>query len=102
MTPEGKVKKKIIEFLDGIPSIIYELRQAGGWSYKKGRADLWGIYNGRHFEVEVKAPFGQPSMLQLEWEKKVKNSGGLYWRGDSLIDFKLWFIKTFGGDFNGV
>ena len=91
MTPEGKVKKRITDFLDGIPDLEYELRQAGGWNYKKGKADIWFVYRGIHFEVEVKAPGGHPSALQLTNETKYKNAGALYWRGDSSVDFQYWF-----------
>lgn len=94
MTPEGYVKKNIVKFLDSIPNLKYELRQAGGFNYKKGRPDLWFVYNGRHYEVEVKAPGGYPGSLQLKAESEFKAAGAQYWRGESSADFKEWFMKS--------
>lgn len=91
MTPEGRVKKKIVDYLETVPNLIYELRQAGGWAYKKGKPDLWFVYNGRHFEIEVKAPGGQPSSLQIFNEMKFLNAGSYYWRGESAENFIEWF-----------
>ena len=93
MTPEGKVKEKIVKFLDSIPNLVRESRQAGGWNYKKGRPDFWFLYNGTHYEVEVKAPGGHPSALQLINEAKYKAAGAVYWRGESAVDFINWFIE---------
>lgn len=65
-TPERKVKKKIIEYLKA-HDICHEPREAGGFTYRKGRADLWLVYEGYHVEVEVKAPGGTMSAMQYKW-----------------------------------
>ena len=81
-TPEKKVQNKIISFCKkledrGYP-IYCERRQAGGFSYKSGQADLYIIYNGQHIEVEVKKQDGKQKSLQLKWEEKCKKLNFLY------------------------
>ena len=76
MTPENKVKEKIIKYFKtlqdkGLP-LFYERRQAGGFSYKKGLPDLYFVYKGRHIELELKSDNGEPSSMQLMWQRKFK------------------------------
>lgn len=44
----------------------------------KGMADLWGLYNGVHFEIEIKTGRAKQSKDQKKWEKVVKSLGGHY------------------------
>ena len=71
-TPERKVKKKIVEYIEGLQKsgvhIYYEPRGVGGYVYKKGQPDYWLVYNGRHIEIEVKAPGGEQSAMQIKWQ----------------------------------
>ena len=70
-TPERKVKKKLIDYIEGLKKsgipIYYEPRSAGGFTYRKGLPDLWIVYCGRHIEIEVKAPGGVQSTMQIKW-----------------------------------
>lgn len=100
MTPEKAVQTKIINFLKTIPGLIYERRQAGGFNYRAGLPDLWFLYKGIHCEVEVKAPGGEPSSLQLKQERSFLNAGAKYWRGDDSAKFDAWFRAVFDGDFH--
>ena len=95
MTPEKKVQNQIINFLDNQNNLVYERRQAGGFNYKAGRPDVWFVFNGRHCEVEVKAPGGVVGSLQLKHEAALKQAGSLYWRGNSFADFLVWFNSIF-------
>lgn len=95
MTPEKQVQNKIIDFLKTKPGLVYERRQAGGFNYKSGLPDIWFVYRGRHCEVEVKAPGGEPSSLQLKQEVAFLLAGASYWRGDNLADFTKWFENVF-------
>ena len=95
MTPEKRVQNKIIDFLKSIPNLQYERRQAGGFNYHKGAPDIWFVYNGRHCEIEVKAPGGHPSSLQLKAEESYLKAGAYYWRGDNHMDFIDFFNQAF-------
>lgn len=95
MTPEKHVQNKIIDFLKTIPCLVYERRQAGGFNYKAGLPDLWFVYRGVHVEIEVKAPGGEPSSLQIKQEARFELAGANYWRGDSAADFTKWFESVF-------
>ena len=79
MTPEKEVQNKIIAYLkklekEGKP-IYTERRQAGGFSYKMGIADVYTVVNGIHVEIEVKRPGGQLRPMQEKWRDlcKAKN-----------------------------
>lgn len=95
MTPEKKVQNQIIDFLENQNNLVYERRQAGGFNYRAGLPDVWFVFNGRHCEVEVKAPGGVVGSLQLKHEAAFKQAGSLYWRGDSFSDFLAWFNFNF-------
>lgn len=77
MTPEKKIQNSIIKYFkdlqkQGYPVFI-ERRQAGGFSYKKGEADLYVVINGLHIEIEVKAENGEQSVMQEKWESFCKS-----------------------------
>lgn len=60
MTPEKQVQNAIVEYAkqlykEGKP-IYIERRQAGGFNYRMGIPDLYVVANGKHIEIEVKAP----------------------------------------------
>ena len=96
MTPEKRVQNAIVDFLKTKPGIYIERRNAGGLGYKAGRPDLWFVWQGRHCEVEVKAPGGTAGSLQLKHEDALVAAGSCYWRGDSLTGFVQWFGSIFG------
>ena len=83
-TPEAKVKKRITDYFKELQKLDYpvyfEVRQAGGWSYKEGLPDIFGSFYGMHFEIEVKQLTGEARARQEEWERKFKQMGNLYLR----------------------
>lgn len=91
ITSEKKVQNKIISFCKKLENLGYpiycERRQAGGFSYKAGQADLYIIYNGQHIEIEVKKENGKQKELQLKWEEKCKRLNCLYILADSFDSF---------------
>lgn len=95
MTPEKHVQNAIITYLkklenQGYP-LMHERRQAGGFSYKKGQADLYAVYNGLHIEIEVKAIGGHQSTMQEKWEAKCKSLGIPYLCVDNVQDVINYF-----------
>ena len=99
MTEEGRIQASIEKYLKslidkGYP-LWFEKRQAGGFSYKKGIADLYGVFNGLHFEVEIKRPGGQRSAMQEKWEERCLRTNTKYACCDSLQKFKTFFENVF-------
>jgi hypothetical protein len=43
-----------------------------------GQADIAGILNGQHVEIEVKTPTGRQSRQQVRWQRAVERAGGVY------------------------
>ncbi len=97
MANESLVQKKILDYLKELEEAKYpvwhERRQAGGFNYKKGIPDLYFVFLGLHIEVECKGIGGSPSVKQLEYERKIKNTGGIYLRTSSFEEFKR-FVET--------
>ena len=92
MTPEKKVQNAIIKYLQQLQQnnlpCYYERRQAGGFSYKKGLADLYMVYNGIHVEIEVKQEDGEMSSLQEKRQEICNRLNIIYICVDSLDEFR--------------
>jgi hypothetical protein len=87
-TPEGKVKEAIKKYLTkrGVwfagkapPPVIV------GWMYMplagplgvSGIPDFVGVFKGRAFFIEAKAPGGRPTEVQLLRHKEITMAGGV-------------------------
>lgn len=96
---EGRIQTKILNYLKSLQQqgepLYYEKRQAGGFCYKKGIPDIYGVYNGIHFETEVKQPGGQRTAMQEKFEERCKQWNIHYCCVDSIEEFKNWFNITF-------
>ena len=97
MTPEKLVQNKIIKYLKelrkkGYPCYV-ERRQAGGYSYKKGIADLYVVYNGIHIEIEVKKVGGKLSPMQEKWKEECNELNIIHLVIDDVNDLKKYFEK---------
>lgn len=64
-----------------------------------GASDTYGVFpNGRHFELEIKAPGKKPSPEQLEWLWKWNEvCGTAFWVDDSAILQRILPILIKGG-----
>ena len=96
MQPEKQIQNDILAWFakleeEGYP-IIYDRRQAGGFSYKKGIPDVWASYDGRHIEIEVKVPEKELRPMQEKFKLKCQQRNTLYLCAKSLQDVKN-FIK---------
>lgn len=69
--PLGLEKQKI----KATPIGYYEKRWGGGQFTKKGLPDMHIVINGINIDVELKAPNGKPSELQLHNIKQIDDSG---------------------------
>ena len=72
---EGQFQSKVISFLK--ENGCYVIKYWGGGKFTKaGVPDLLVCCNGRFLGIELKAPNGRPSKLQLYNLEKIKESGG--------------------------
>lgn len=74
MTPEKIVQNSIVSYLNNLQRqnlpVYVERRQAGGFSYTMGIADLYAVIDGQHIEIEVKAPGKELRPMQTKWKRK--------------------------------
>ena len=75
LTPEGKVKKKVVAYLKEIGA-YYFFPATGGYG-KSGVPDIVGCYKGRFFGIEVKAGKNKPTELQKHQLKLIAEAGGI-------------------------
>ena len=75
MTPEAKVKKKVVNILKEL-NAYYFYPITGGYG-KSGVPDIVGCYEGRFFGIECKAGKNKPTPLQEKNLSDIKISGGI-------------------------
>ena len=75
MTPEKKVKTKVVEILKGFGA-YYFYASTGGYG-ASGVPDIIGCYKGRFFGIECKAGKGKPTALQEKNIAQIIAQGGL-------------------------
>ena len=88
---EGEVGRYFLSvgfFCRIIPKIITKgRRKMGGALRKPGQPDMYIIYHGRFFGVEIKLPDGRQSDEQKEYERELRSIGkGHYFIVRSLQD----------------
>ena len=75
MTPEAKVKKKIVDRLKKLGA-YYFYPVTGGYG-KSGIPDIIGCYEGAFFGIECKAGTNKPTALQNKNLKDITKVGGI-------------------------
>jgi len=75
MTPEGKVKKKVVEQLKALGA-YYFFPATGGYG-KSGVPDIVGCYQGKFFGIECKAGKGKTTALQEQQLAQIAAAGGV-------------------------
>lgn len=95
-TPETDLKDQVCKKLDKMQSsgyaIIYWRRNADGINFHQGDPDIYGSFNGYHFEIELKAKDGELSSSQkrvIERFKRFKINYILLDKIDNLEPFLL-------------
>lgn len=76
MTPEGKVKRKVVEVLKK-HDIWYFFPANNGFG-KSGIPDIIAIVDGHFVGVEVKSATGKPTELQKICGKQIEKAGGTW------------------------
>ncbi len=75
MTPEAKVKKKVVEQLKALRA-YYFFPATGGYG-KSGVPDIVGCHKGKFFGIECKAGKNTTTPLQDRNLEQISDSGGL-------------------------
>lgn len=78
MTPEGKVKAKITEFLRSKAPYVWYFMPQGTVMGRAGIPDYVGCYDGRLFGIEAKAGNGKQTALQKHEATRIREAGGEY------------------------
>ena len=69
---ESDLIKKILKYLNSLPQ-CKAIKRHGGAFGRAGEPDITGCISGKHFEIEVKVPGKQPTVIQhkrlLEWRE---------------------------------
>lgn len=87
MTPEGKIKRKVVEMLR-THGIWYFFPGNNGFG-KSGIPDIIAIANGRFIGIECKAdPTKKPTELQKKCGEEIQEAGGLWFLVRSIEDIK--------------
>lgn len=75
MTPEAKVKKRVVNVLKE-NGAYYFFPATGGYG-RSGVPDIVGCYRGVFFAVECKAGSNKPTALQEAEMRKIREANGL-------------------------
>ena len=96
MTPEAKVKKKVVAQLKELGA-YYFYPVTGGYG-QSGVPDIVGCYKGFFFGIECKAGKNKPTPLQDKNLKQIRAAGGLdlVVNEDNMLDvtddLKAWSV----------
>jgi Holliday junction resolvase len=89
MTPEAKVKKRVVNVLKE-NGAYYFFPATGGYG-RSGVPDVVGCYRGVFFAVECKAGSNKPTALQEAEMRKIREANGitLVVNEDNIDDVKI-------------
>ena len=89
MTPEAKVKKKVVNVLKE-NGAYYFFPATGGYG-RSGVPDIVGCYRGVFFAIECKAGTNKPTALQEAEMGKIKQANGcvLVVNEDNISDVEI-------------
>jgi Holliday junction resolvase len=96
MTPEAKVKKKVVAQLKELGA--YYFYPVTGGDGQSGVPDIVGCYKGFFFGIECKAGKNKPTPLQDKNLKQIRAAGGLdlVVNEDNMLgvtdDLKAWSV----------
>jgi hypothetical protein len=86
MTPETKLKVRILKYLASFGKDIWFFKVAGGPFQMPGVPDIIGCYRGKMFGIEAKSKSGKPTDRQLHEIEKINAAGGVAGLAYSLED----------------
>ena len=90
MTPEGRIQKSILEYLNLIGAFVWRNNTTGIYDVRKkcfrrnngnnsavGSSDILGIYKGTFLALEVKTKYGKTTPYQQLFIDKINQRGGI-------------------------
>ena len=92
-TPEGKVKKKVSDYLKSVSGLYYFMPVPSG--YGESTLDYIGCYRGRFFAIETKKQNCKPTSRQLQIISAIKRAGGAVFIIDGdITELTEWITTT--------
>ena len=90
MTPEGKVKKKVVDVLKA-QGAYYFFPATGGYG-RSGVPDIVACLKGQFIGIECKAGGNQPTALQESELQKIRDAGGWAFviNEDTVKELQSW------------
>ena len=88
---EKTVGRQVMGYLKTIPGGCFMRRVAGMGN--NGHPDIVGCINGRHVEIELKAPGAKPTDLQLKRLEDWRTAGALAFWADNLQTVRDFFVR---------
>lgn len=87
MTPEGRVKQKLVRFLLSLQPVPYLFFPVTGGYGRSGIPDVVGCWKGRFFAIECKAEgkLGNTTALQEREMEKIREAGGIAFAYDGTF-----------------
>lgn len=101
MTPEGKVKKEIKEYLDSLGAQCWYYMPVPMGYGKRGVPDFIICYKGFFLAPETKRAGGKSQPWQEDQQQKIRAAGGQALRVESVEIVKMWVaqVEKFLGNF---
>lgn len=88
---ESVIQRAISDYLTSLPECwVIKVMAAN----KRGTPDLLAVINGRFVAIEVKAPGGKPSKLQLAQLRRIENAGGVAMLVESVDEVKAYLSSA--------
>lgn len=92
--------KAIVDYINLSGGMATRISSEGRWlpekgiripsNTKRGTADIHASWKGKHLSIEVKIGKDKQSDAQIEMQRKVEASGGLYFIAKSFDSFYNW------------
>lgn len=98
MTPEGRVKDDILQFLNSLGTDCWQFKPVSMGYGRSGIPDFIGCYKGKFFSIEAKCPGGKATLtpFQLRENQNIENAGGIAIIADAIEQVKYGFRKYLG------
>lgn len=93
MQPEARLVKQIQKYLEAKGAVFFKIHGGDSPFQEVGIPDLVGCYKGRFWAIEVKAPGGKPSRIQVHQLERIHKAGGVALVVESLQEVKDEFEK---------